>query len=179
VYAASILHVGPTGLGILRSAPAVGALLMGLGQSHRPSMRRIGPTLIFAIVVFGCATIVFGLSRSLPLSFIALAVTGAADMVSINIRGTAVALATPNELRGRVTAVESVFLGASNQLGAFESGATAAVMGTVPAVVFGGLATICVAVVWIRVFPELALVDDVESLAYVVPEPIPTNRDCR
>ena len=134
-------------------------------------MRRIGPTLISAIVVFGAATVVFGLSRSFPLSFAALVVTGAADMVSVNIRGTAVALATPNELRGRVTAVESVFLGASNQLGAFESGATATLMGLVPAVVFGGVATIGVALVWIKAFPELALVDDVESLAYLAPDP--------
>lgn len=170
-YAATILHVGPAGLGFLRSAPAVGALVMGIAQSRRPSMRRIGPTLISAIVVFGAATVVFGLSRSFPLSFAALVVTGAADMVSVNIRGTAVALATPNELRGRVTAVESVFLGASNQLGAFESGATATLMGLVPAVVFGGVATIGVALVWIKAFPELALVDDVESLAYLAPDP--------
>ena len=156
VFAQAILHTGPTGLGLLRSAPAVGAIAAGVLIARLPATRRAGPLLLVTIALFGLSMIVFGLSRWLLLSVIALAVSGAADMVSVNIRGTAVALATPNDLRGRVNAVETVFIGASNQLGAFESGAAAALFGTVPAVVAGGVITIAIAAAWTRLFPALA-----------------------
>ncbi len=138
VFASDILHTGPAGLGVLRSAPAVGALVAGVLITRRPTRRRAGPALLVAVAVFGLSMIVFGLSCSFLLSLGALAVSGFADMYSINIRSTALAMATPDELRGRVMAVENVFISASNQLGAFESGAAAALIGAVPAVVIGG-----------------------------------------
>jgi len=170
VFAKSILHTGPAGLGVLRSAPAVGALVAGALLTHRHSLGRAGPTLLGAVTLFGLSMVVFGLSRSFVLSLAALAVSGFADMVSVNIRSTTVALATPDELRGRVNAVEMVFISASNQLGAFESGVAAALLGTVPAVVAGGVATIAVAAVWLRVFPSLSRLDRMENLR---PEPTP------
>lgn len=169
VYARDILHVGPLGLGALRSAPAVGALVAGAVLARRPSMSNAGPRLLWVVVLFGAATIVFGLSHWFVLSLAALAVTGLADMFSVNIRSTTVALATPDDLRGRVNAVEMVFISASNQLGAFESGATAAVLGTVPAVVVGGAATIAVAALWTRLFPSLSRLDRLDQLQ---PEPV-------
>ena len=164
VYAASILHIGPTGLGILRAAPALGALGAAVRLTRRPIIQRAGRTLLVAVAVFGAATIVFGLSRSAPLSFAALAVTGFADMYSMNIRSTTAALATPDALRGRVSAVETVFISASNQLGAFESGLAAFVLGATPAVVAGGAITIGLAVAWQRLFPALAKVDRMEDV---------------
>ena len=164
VYASSILHVGPTGLGVLRAAPAVGALAAAIGMTRWPIRHRAGRTLLIAVAAFGAATIVFGLSRSAPLSFVALAATGFADMYSMNIRSTTAALATPDELRGRVTAVEMVFIGASNQLGAFESGLAAFLLGATPAVVAGGALTIGLAVAWQRLFPALATVDRMEDV---------------
>jgi MFS family permease len=164
VFAKEILHVGPIGLGILRSAPAVGALAGGVLLTRRPIRGNVGPRLLVAIGLFGLSMIVFGLSRSFLLSFVALVVSGFADMMSINIRSTTVALATPDGLRGRVNAVEMVFISASNQLGAFESGAAAALLGTVPAVVAGGAATIAVAFLWTRLFPSLARLDRFEQL---------------
>ncbi|HET8605765.1 MAG TPA: MFS transporter [Gaiellaceae bacterium] len=164
VFARTILHTGPIGLGILRSAPAVGALVAGALLTRRASLGRAGPTLLGVVALFGASMVVFGLSRSFPLSLCALAISGFADMVSVNIRSTTVALATPDALRGRVNSVEMVFISASNQLGAFESGAAAALIGTVPAVVAGGAATIAVALLWKRFFPSLARLDRLETL---------------
>lgn len=156
IFAGEILHVGPLGLGLLRSAPAVGAALMAIYLSWRPMRDRVGVRLFAAVAVFGLATIVFGLSTTFWLSFAALLVLGAADEISVFVRLTLIQLATPDEMRGRVAAVNSVFIGASNQLGEFESGATAALMGVVPAVVFGGCGTLAVTLLWIRWFPALA-----------------------
>jgi hypothetical protein len=164
VFAVSILHIGPFGLGLLRAAPALGALLGALYLTWRPLRARAGRTLLLAVGAFGACIIVFGVSRSLPLSFAALAASGFADMFSVNIRATAVALATPDELRGRVLAVEMVFISASNQLGAFESGIAAFLLGAVPAVVAGGTLTIALAVVWRRLFPDLVAVDRLERV---------------
>jgi hypothetical protein len=136
--------------------------------TRRPVAGRTGTTLLVVVALFGLATIVFGLSKSLPLSVVALAVAGGVDMVSVNIRSTIAIVAAPNELRGRVTAVESVFISASNELGAFESGLAAALLGAVPAVVLGGVATVAVAVVWRWLFPALARIDRIDELR---PEP--------
>jgi MFS family permease len=168
VFAKSILHTGPVGLGVLRSAPAVGALVAGLLLTRWHSVGKAGPTLLAAVTIFGASMIVFGLSKSFLLSLGALAVSGFADMISVNIRSTTVALATPDHLRGRVNAVEMVFISASNQLGAFESGAAAALLGTVPAVVAGGVATIAIAALWLKLFPGLSRLDKMEHLR---PEP--------
>ncbi len=164
LFAKSILHTGPLGLGMLRSAVAVGALIAGVRLARKPLGRNAGRTLLLVVGAFGASMIVFGLSRWFVVSAIALAVSGFADMISMNIRATAVALATPNSLRGRVNAVEGVFIGASNELGAFESGAAAALVGAVPAVVAGGALTILLALVWPKFFPALARVDKLEDL---------------
>ena len=156
IYARDILHTGPEGLGLLRAAPAVGALLMSLALMRWPLQRRVGPKLLWAVGVFGLATVVFGLSSHFGLSLLALAVTGAADNISVVTRLTIMQLETPDEIRGRVAAVNSIFIGASNQLGEFESGATAAIMGPVGSVVFGGVGTMLVALGWLRLFPALA-----------------------
>ena len=156
MFAKDILHVGPWGLGLLRAAPAAGALAMSLLLAARPIRRRAGPLLLGAVAVYGAATLVFGLSTAFGLSLAALAVTGAADMVSIVVRQSLVQLETPDEMRGRVSAVNSVFIGASNQLGEFESGATAAWLGPVGSVVLGGVGSIVVALAWLRLFPALA-----------------------
>jgi len=168
LFAKSILHTGPFGLGILRSAVAVGALVAGLRLARRPLGRHAGRTLLVVVGAFGASMIVFGLSRWFWLSAVALAVSGFVDMYSMNIRSTIAALATPNELRGRVNAVEGVFIGASNELGAFESGAAAALLGAVPAVVAGGAITVGLALVWPRVFPALAQIDRLEELSPAV-----------
>jgi MFS family permease len=163
-FAVDVLHVGPTGLGFLRSAPAVGALAAGLVLTRHPVRRRIGPVLLTVVALFGVATVVFGLSRTVWLSMLALAVAGGADMVSVVLRQLILPFVTPDALRGRVTAVEMVFISASNELGAFESGVAAALIGLVPAVVLGGVATIAIAAVWPFLFRELARVDRVEEL---------------
>ena len=168
IYARDILHVGPVGLGVLRAAPAVGAFGAALILARRPLHRAAGPTLIGVVVIFGAANIVWGASKWLPLTLAALAVAGFVDMISVNIRSTTAALVTPNELRGRVGAVEMVFISASNELGAFESGAAAALFGTVTTVVAGGIATIGIALASIKVFPELAKMGRLEGLR---PEP--------
>jgi hypothetical protein len=155
IYARDILETGPLGLGLLRSAPAVGALAMSAVLAVVPITGRIGWILFGAVIVFGLATIVFGVSTSLVLSLAALVVLGAANMVSVVIRIAVVQLRTPNEMRGRVSAVNSLFTGTSNQLGDFESGVTAAMFGTVPSVVIGGVGTVLVALAWMRFFPEL------------------------
>jgi MFS family permease len=164
LFARDILEVGPVGLGILRSAPAVGALVAGIMLTRRPLGERAGRTLLIVVSVFGASMLVFGLSHSFALSFGALVVSGFADMISMNIRATITALATPDAVRGRVNAVEMVFISASNELGAFESGAAAALVGAVPAVVVGGAITILCALLWPRLFPDMARIDRLESL---------------
>jgi Transmembrane secretion effector len=164
VFARSILHVGPAGLGVLRAAPALGALLAAAVLTRRPLGGRAGRTLLIVVGLYGTSIIVFGLSRVFVISLIALGVSGFVDLYSMNIRSTTVALATPDRLRGRVNAVEMVFISASNQLGAFESGLAAYLVGTVPAVVGGGVITILLAVSWRRIFPALADVDRLEHL---------------
>jgi MFS family permease len=163
IYAKDVLHVGSWGLGLLRSAPAAGAVAMSLVLSRWPIQRGTGPRLLSAVAVYGVAIIVFGTSTWFLLSLAMLAVSGAADMVSIVIRQTLVQLETPDAMRGRVSAVNSVFIGASNQLGEFESGATAAWFGTVEAVVLGGIGTCVVALAWRYLFPELATRDRLVS----------------
>ncbi|MBP7419671.1 MAG: MFS transporter [Xylophilus sp.] len=156
MFAKDILHVGPWGLGLLRSAPAAGALVMSVVLTRWPVERRVGRTLLWAVAVFGACMVVFGLSTSLWLSLAVLAISGGADMVSVVIRQTLVQLETPDAMRGRVSAVNSIFIGASNQLGEFESGATAALLGPVGSVVLGGIGTLLVALWWTRLFPSLA-----------------------
>jgi MFS family permease len=159
IYARDILHTGPLGLGILRSATAVGALAMALWLARRPLGAGVGRLMFAAVAVYGIATIVFGISTVFVVSLLALTVMGAADMVSVVIRSTLVQLDTPDDMRGRVNAVNTMFIGASNQLGEFESGVTAAWFGTVPAVVLGGVGTLLVVAVWMRLFPALARYD--------------------
>ena len=155
IYARDILGAGPGGLGVLRSAPAVGALMTSLFLAYRPLQWRIGRTLFRAVFVFGLATVAFAVSSSFALSFAALGVLGAADVVSVVIRSSLVQIRTPATMLGRVSAVHSLFTGTSNQLGAFASGVVAALIGTVPAVLLGGVGTIAIAVLWIVLFPEL------------------------
>lgn len=159
IYARDILHVGPTGLGLLRSAPAFGAALTALYIARKPVERGVGRAMFAGVVIFGIGTIVFGVSRNFGLSLAVLAVTGAADQVSVYIRSALVQFATPDAMRGRVSAVSTLFISASNELGAFESGVTAALFGTVPAVVLGGVGTLVVVAIWMRVFPPLRTVD--------------------
>ena len=159
VYAADVLHGGPAGLGWLRTAPGVGAALCGLALGLWPVTRRVGRWMFGGVVVYGLATLVFGASTSFWLSLGALGAMGAGDMVSVYVRHLLVQLETPDEIRGRVSAVNAVFIGASNELGEFESGVTAAWFGTVPAVLVGGCATLAVAGLWSRLFPELARMD--------------------
>lgn len=158
-YATDVLHVGPQGLGWLRAAPGMGAALMGAWLTIRPIRQRAGFAMFAGVAIFGLATIVFGLSRSFIVSMCALAVLGAADMVSVFVRHLLVQLETPDEMRGRVGAVSSMFIGASNELGEFESGLTAAWWGLVPAVVVGGAMTLMVVVIWVALFPQLRKLD--------------------
>lgn len=155
VYAREILHTGPWGLGMLRSAPGVGALLMAIALAYRPLRNRVGKIMLACVAAFGAFTIVFGISRSMVVSLIALLLVGATDMVSVVVRGTLVQVATPDAVRGRVNAVDMIFIGASNEFGEFESGVTAAWFGTVPAVIVGGLGTLTVVGLWAWIFPEL------------------------
>jgi hypothetical protein len=171
IFAKDILEVGPTGLGFLRAAPAVGSLVSALVITRRPIRRRAGPTLFVVVAGFGVCMIAFGLSRTMWLSMLALALGSAFDTVSVVLRSTILPLVTPDELRGRVTAVEMVFISASNELGAFESGVAAALIGAVPAVVLGGVATVVVAVTWWRLFPALARVDRLDELRPVSVSP--------
>lgn len=178
IFARDVLHVGPWGLGLLRGAPAVGALLMSLVLTRWPISRRAGRTMFAAVAIYGLATLVFALSQAFGLSLVALAVSGAADMVSVVIRQSLVQLETPDAMRGRVSAVNSVFIGASNQLGEFESGATAALLGPVGSVVLGGLGTLVVAGLWMRLFPDLARRERLagEAPADIAPHPGPARR---
>jgi hypothetical protein len=159
IYATQILHVGPIGYGALRSAPAVGAMLVGGYLARRPLKGKAGVTLLWVVAGFGVATIVFGLSHNLVVSLIALAATGGFDIVSVVIRSALVQLDTPDAMRGRVSAVENIFIGASNQLGGFESGALAALVGPVAAVVAGGIATLVVIAIAAKIFPKLRAYD--------------------
>lgn len=155
VYARDVLEIGPTGLGLLRAGPAVGAISMGLVLMLRPIENHAGRIMFASVAAFGLFTVVFALSETVWLSILCLVLLGAADMVSVVIRGTLIQLWTPDELRGRVNAVNQVFIGASNELGAFRAGATAAVIGPVAAVALGGLGTLAIAGYWVRLFPAL------------------------
>jgi MFS family permease len=167
IYARDILHTGPWGLGVLRSCTAVGALGMALWLARHPLRGRAGRKMFAAVAVFGAATIVFGVSQSFVVSLVALIVLGASDMISVVIRQSLVQLQTPDPMRGRVSAVNSLFIGTSNQLGEFESGVTAAWLGVVPSVVVGGVGTLLVVLAWMRLFPSLVNIDRLEGRAVV------------
>src|ERR1700687_3666399 len=169
VYARTILHTGPWGLGMLRSAPGVGAALRAIAVAHHPIRRRAGLTMLLSVAAFGVLTIVFGISHSLILSLVALFLLGASDMVSVIIRATLVQVAPPDEMRGRVNAVDMLFIGVSNELGEFESGLTAQWFGTIPAVVLGGVGTLLVIAAWTWLFPELREADQL-TVAELVPK---------
>ncbi|MBR1219401.1 MFS transporter [Bradyrhizobium sp. U87765 SZCCT0131] len=162
IYARDILHTGPWGLGVLRAAPAVGALAMTLVLARTPLTRRVGMRMFQAVIAFGAATVVFALSQWLWLSLAALVAMGAADTVSVVIRFSLVQLATPDAMRGRVGAVNFLFINASNQLGDFESGMVAGLLGAVPAAVIGGLGTIAIALIWMKLFPSLRHVEKLQ-----------------
>jgi hypothetical protein len=155
IFAQDILHAGPRGLGMLRAAPALGALAVSLWMMVRPIRRRAGVKMLVCVAIFGASTILFGVSRSLPLSLAALFIVGASDMVSVVIRSSVLQLATPAEMRGRVSAVNSLFVGASNELGEFESGLTAQWWGAVRAVIYGGIGSLVVTGLWTVCFPSL------------------------
>lgn len=163
IVARDILHTGSWGLGLLRSAPALGALLMSVWLARFPLEKRVGKTMFYAVALFGLATIVFGLSQNLWLTMGALLVLGASDMVSVIIRSTLIQLETPDAMRGRVSAVNYIFIGTSNQLGEFESGVTAAWFGVVPAIIIGGIGTLAVVALWMKVFPALTHRDKLSS----------------
>jgi hypothetical protein len=159
VFARDILQAGPFGLGLLRSAPAVGALLTMLWLTRYPIERHIGITMFAVVALFGVATAIFGLSTWFPLSLVALAFLGASDAVSVVLRFTLVQIETPDAMRGRVSAINYLFVNASNTLGEFESGALAAWLGAVQSVVIGGVGSILIAAIWMRLFPDLRKVD--------------------
>jgi Transmembrane secretion effector len=159
IFAQDILHAGPRGLGLLRAAPAIGALLVSFSMTWWPIQRKAGAIMFTCVGIFGAFTIVFGLSRSLPLSLLALFIIGAVDMVSVVIRSSVLQLGTPPEMRGRVSAVNSLFVGASNELGEFESGLTAQWWGAVRAVVIGGIGSLAVTGIWSLLFPALRNAD--------------------
>ena len=163
IYARDILQTGPLGLGLLRSAPAVGAVLASLYLVRAPLNHSVGKILFICVAVFGLTTVVFGLSTWLPLSLLALTIMGTADMVSVVIRSSLVQLETPEHMRGRVSAVHSLFTGTANHLGQFESGITAAWWGTVPSVVIGGIGTLVVVGLWLRWFPDLVKRETIAS----------------
>jgi MFS family permease len=162
VFARDVLHVGPEGFGLLRAGPAIGATLVAVVLARHPIRRKAGPVMFAGVAVFGLATIVFGLSTSLPLSVLALAVLGGADMLSVYVRQTLVQIVTPDALRGRVAAVSSLFFGASNELGEFESGVAARFLGPVGAAVFGGAGALAATALWARLFPDLRKADRLE-----------------
>ncbi len=172
IYAHDLLHTGPQGLGALRSAPAIGALAVSVWLTFRPVLRRPGALMFLGVAIYGCATIVFGISRSLPLSLGALMVVGASDMISVVIRSSMLQLATPASMRGRVSAVNSLFVGASNELGEFESGVTAQWWGAVRAVVAGGIGALAITGIWSVLFPALRSAEQLteESLLQVEEE---------
>jgi MFS family permease len=163
IYAKEILNAGAIGLGVLRSAPGVGAVLTAIVVAHWPLRRKAGAAMLWCVLGFGVFTIVFGLARNLALALGALVMVGACDMISVIVRHTMVQLGTPDEMRGRVSAVNMIFIGASNEVGQFESGLTAQWFGTVPAVIAGGLGTIAIVALWTWLFPELRRVDELVS----------------
>jgi MFS family permease len=163
VFAAEILHVGPEGLGVLRAAPAVGAVLMSLVLAHLPPLRRAGPSLLISVALFGLCMIGFGLSRNFLLSIALLAASGMADTVSVVIRSTLLQVLTPDHLLGRVSSVNAIFIGSSNEIGAFESGTAARLLGTVPAVVLGGIATLVVVAVTAVKVPGLRRLKEIRG----------------
>ncbi len=165
IFAKEILRTGPWGLGLLRSAPGVGAAAMAIIVAHWPLKRKVGAIMLWCVAGFGVFTIVFGISHSFVLSMISLFLAGACDMISVIVRGTLVQLATPDEMRGRVNAVDMIFIGVSNELGQFESGLTAAWFGTVRAVVLGGIGTLAVIAAWAWLFPELRTADQLLEVA--------------
>jgi MFS family permease len=167
IYAENILHVGPIGLGWLRAAPSIGAVIMALSLAHLPPFKRAGWTLLLAVAGFGVATIIFGVSRYFPLSFLMLGALGALDNISVVVRSTLILLRTPDEMRGRIASVNSIFVGSSNQMGGFESGLAAAIFGPVLAVVGGGIGTILVVIAVAWIWPE---VRQLGRLAAVEPE---------
>jgi MFS family permease len=156
IYAKDILHTGPWGLGLLRASPAVGALLIAAWMARYPIRNQVGRQLFIAVAIYGAAILVFAVSENFILSLLALAVSGAADMVSVVVRQTLVQIETPDEMRGRVSAVNSMFISTSNQLGEFRAGATAAWLGAIGSVVLGGVGTLLVVALWMRLFPALA-----------------------
>lgn len=163
IFASEVLHTGAWGLGVLRAAPAVGAGCMGAWLAFRPLRKKSGAIMFVCVTIFGVATIVFGLSKSFGLSLVALLFIGASDMVSVVIRSTLIQIATPPEMRGRVSAVNLLFIGASNEFGEFESGVTAQWFGAVPAVVLGGIGTLVVVGLWTWLFPELRKVEELSG----------------
>jgi MFS family permease len=173
IFANEILHTGPRGLGMLRAAPAIGALTMSLVMARFPLNRHAGKRLFVCVAIFGAATVIFGLSRSLWLSLVALAISGAADTISVIIRGSLLQLATPPEMRGRVSAVNSLFIGASNELGEFESGLTAQWWGAVRATILGGLGSLAVAGIWAVRFPDLRNADELTAASLRRRQPNP------
>lgn len=164
IYASNILMIGSFGLGVLRSAPAVGALLMSAYLARKPLKHKVGKTMFTAVIFFGLSTIVFAISKSVIVSFLALFVLGASDVISVVIRSTLVQLETPDYMRGRVSSVNMIFIGTSNQLGEFESGLTASLFGTVPAALIGGIGTIAVVMLWMKFFPSILHVDKFEAI---------------
>ena len=164
VFAEDILRVGPMGLGVLRAAPSLGALLMALTLAHRPPLKKAGRDLLLAVTGFGVATIVFGLSRSPALSFLMLLLTGAFDNISVVVRSTLIQVRTPDAMRGRVSAVNSIFIGMSNEVGTFESGVAARLLGTVPSVVFGGVGCVAVVILTALKWPEIARLGPLDRL---------------
>ena len=172
IFANDVLHTGPRGLGALRAAPAIGALTMSLVMARFPISRRAGKRMFVCVAIFGVATVIFGMSKNLWLSLVALAISGAADMISVIIRGSLLQLATPIEMRGRVSAVNSLFIGASNELGEFESGVTAQWWGAVRATIIGGVASLAVAGIWSTWFPALRQADELTAEAL---RPSPTG----
>jgi MFS family permease len=171
-YARDILHTGPWGLGLLRLSPAVGALSMAVFLAHHPIRRRAGHRMFAAVMIFGVATVAFALSRNVFVSMAILCVMGAADVTSVVVRSSLVQLETPDEMRGRVSAVNSLFIGTSNQLGEFESGVTASWFGIVPATIFGGLGSILIAVIWMFLFPDLRKLKSVAGVAAEEKRPV-------
>lgn len=165
VYARELLHTGPWGLGLLRTAPGVGAAAMAIFLAHNPIRKRAGATMLWCVAGFGIFTILFGISTNIVFSLVALLLVGATDMVSIIVRATLIQVATPDEMRGRVNAVDMIFIGASNEFGEFESGLTAQWFGTVPAVVLGGIGTLVVTAIWAWGFPELRKTDQLTRAA--------------
>ncbi len=164
IYAKEVFGTGPWGLGLLRSAPALGALTMAVYLARHPLQRHAGRTMFIAVAVFGVATVAFGLSRWLPLSLLFLVILGAADMISVVVRSSLIQLSTPDHMRGRVGAVNAMFIGTSNQLGEFESGVTAAWFGAVASVVLGGIGTLLAVAIAVRAFPQLAKIDRLDTI---------------